>query len=144
MSLASSTAKFQLHGRRTVSTMQSRMKLVHARRKVPALAVDVPDLEDARDDASHPNISLTTIDQFGAESGAQAIRLLMERVNDGRQDARHHVFKPALRVRGSSRPLAATPMASRTRADRATPCQMGDRSRKSRASGIVVRDCLIR
>lgn len=51
--------------------------------------------------ASHPKISLTTVDQFGPEMGGVAARLLMERMA-GRTDAVHHQVQPVLRVRDST------------------------------------------
>jgi len=55
--------------------------------------------------ARHPLISLTTVDQSGAQMGATAVELLMERIRGGRATARHHSQHPSLRVRGSSRPV---------------------------------------
>lgn len=51
--------------------------------------------------ASHPLVSLTTVDQFGVEQGKAAARFLLERVR-GRTEAVHLQFAPELRTRGSS------------------------------------------
>jgi LacI family transcriptional regulator len=61
---------------------------------------------DGIDLAAHPLVSLTTVDQFGARSGAEAIQLLLERIQEGRTVARHHSVTPALRIRSSTRPIA--------------------------------------
>jgi LacI family transcriptional regulator len=53
--------------------------------------------------ASHPALGLTTVNQPGAEMGARAIALLLERVA-GRTDAVDEVFEPELRVRTSTFP----------------------------------------
>ena len=52
--------------------------------------------------ASHPGISLTTVDQQGVEIGRQAIGMLIERI-EGRTKPRRFVATPTLRVRDSSR-----------------------------------------
>lgn len=51
--------------------------------------------------ASHPLISLTTVDQRGVEAGQLASELLMERIS-GRTEPRHECFTPELRIRQSS------------------------------------------
>jgi LacI family transcriptional regulator len=53
--------------------------------------------------ASHPLLSLTTIDQPGAAMGARAVRMLLERLA-GRTEALHETFTPVLRIRNSTRP----------------------------------------
>jgi LacI family transcriptional regulator len=53
--------------------------------------------------ASHPAISLTTVDQSGVEMGERAIRMLLERI-DGRTAAENHQFSTTLRVRRSTLP----------------------------------------
>lgn len=58
--------------------------------------------------ASNPLVSLTTVDQFGADSGAQAIELLLGRIG-GRTNAEHRLIKPELRVRNSTRPPLLPP-----------------------------------
>jgi LacI family transcriptional regulator len=63
---------------------------------------------DDIDLARHPLISLTTVDQFGVKAGKTAIDLLMERIQDGRTDPKHHRIKPRLRIRNSSREVAAS------------------------------------
>jgi LacI family transcriptional regulator len=57
---------------------------------------------DNIDLAAHPLASLTTVDQFGRESGAKAVELLLERIQQGRRDPRHVVITPVLQVRGST------------------------------------------
>ncbi len=54
--------------------------------------------------ASHPLVSLTTIDQHGTEAGRNAIRLLLERIG-GRTQPKHECFTPELRIRRSSAQL---------------------------------------
>lgn len=53
--------------------------------------------------ASHPLISLTSVNQSGTELGATAVRLLLERI-DGRKEAIHHVIQPSLSIRSSTNP----------------------------------------
>lgn len=53
--------------------------------------------------ASHPALSLTTVDQFGFEMGERAIQMLLERI-DGRTTAVHHQSSNKLRVRNSTVP----------------------------------------
>jgi LacI family transcriptional regulator, galactose operon repressor len=60
---------------------------------------------DNIDLASHPLISLTTVDQFGRDMGMTATELLMERIRDGRRTPRHIQIKPQLRIRDSTRPV---------------------------------------
>jgi LacI family transcriptional regulator len=60
---------------------------------------------DNIDLAAHPLASLTTVDQFGRESGAKAVELLLERIQQGRRDPRHVVITPVLQVRGSTQRL---------------------------------------
>jgi DNA-binding LacI/PurR family transcriptional regulator len=50
------------------------------------------------------HINLTTVDQPRRQMGATAVRLLVERVDDGRTRARHLVVPPHLIVRGSTGP----------------------------------------
>ncbi|MFG3133803.1 LacI family DNA-binding transcriptional regulator [Streptomyces tendae] len=58
---------------------------------------------DNTDLAAHPAISLTSVDQRGAEMGQRAVAMLLERIG-GRTEPQHHVVTPALVVRGSSGP----------------------------------------
>ena len=51
--------------------------------------------------ASHPLVSLTTVDQHGTDAGRNAIRLLLERIG-GRTQPKHECFTPQLRIRSSS------------------------------------------
>jgi len=53
--------------------------------------------------AALPRIDLTTIAQPGAEIGATAVRLVLERIG-GRTEARHIVIPPSLVVRSTSAP----------------------------------------
>lgn len=58
---------------------------------------------DDIDLAGHGLVSLTTVDQFGDEMGAAAVRLLLERIQSG-GPSRRHVIDPVLRVRRSTVP----------------------------------------
>jgi LacI family transcriptional regulator len=51
--------------------------------------------------AAHPAISLTSVDQSGAEMGRQAAAMLLERIQ-GRAEPRHHTLTPRLCVRRST------------------------------------------
>jgi DNA-binding LacI/PurR family transcriptional regulator len=50
------------------------------------------------------HINLTTIDQPRHRMGVTAVRLLLERLDDGRRRAKHLVVTPSLVVRGTSAP----------------------------------------
>jgi LacI family transcriptional regulator len=63
---------------------------------------------DDVDIASHPAISLTSVDQSGEAMGERAIRLLLERIA-GRTDPVHFAVTPTLKARRSTRPAAADP-----------------------------------
>lgn len=82
---------------------------ISALRAVADLGLHADDVSvvgyDNIDLARHPLISLTTVDQFGVETGEAAIELLMERIRDGRSSPRHHRIDPLLRIRGSSRAI---------------------------------------
>ena len=52
--------------------------------------------------ASHPLVSLTTIDQYGERTGELAVELLMEQIKDQRVDPRHVLLDPTLVVRHST------------------------------------------
>lgn len=52
--------------------------------------------------ASHPLVSLTTIDQYGEQTGETAIELLMERISGSREEPKHVVLDPNLLVRNST------------------------------------------
>ena len=58
--------------------------------------------------AAHPLISLTSVDQSGVEMGAQAVTMLLERIQ-GRTEHREHLVTPSLQVRGSTSPPPAVP-----------------------------------
>lgn len=62
---------------------------------------------DGVDIASHPLISLTTVDQQGVEIGRTAATLLLERIK-GRTEPAQHVATPQLLVRRSTDPSAPT------------------------------------
>jgi LacI family transcriptional regulator len=63
---------------------------------------------DDIDLASHPAISLTSVDQAGEAMGERAIRLLLER-SQGRTEPIHFSTEPSLRVRASTAPAPAEP-----------------------------------
>jgi LacI family transcriptional regulator len=52
--------------------------------------------------ASHPLVSLTTVDQYGELTGETAVELLMERISETRDEPRHVVLDPILLVRNST------------------------------------------
>jgi LacI family transcriptional regulator len=52
--------------------------------------------------ASHPLVSLTTVDQYGELTGATAVELLMERITETRVEAKHVELEPILLVRNST------------------------------------------
>lgn len=58
--------------------------------------------------AGHPAVGLTCVDQDGAEMGAKAIRLLLERIG-GRTEAAHLTVEPTLKARASTRPVRREP-----------------------------------
>lgn len=58
--------------------------------------------------AGHPAISLTSVDQDGVLLGAQAVRLLLERIG-GRAEVTHFTVEPSLRPRSSTRPVPPDP-----------------------------------
>lgn len=55
--------------------------------------------------ASHPAISLTTVNQSGEEMGRRSVELLLERLA-GRTEATHVQIEPQLRIRRSTAPPA--------------------------------------
>ena len=61
---------------------------------------------DDVDIASHPAISLTSVNQAGEAMGERAIRLLLERIQ-GRTEPTNFSVEPSLKVRGSTRPAPA-------------------------------------
>jgi LacI family transcriptional regulator len=65
---------------------------------------------DDVDIASHPAISLTSVNQAGEAMGERAIRLLLERIQ-GRTEAIHFSVEPSLKVRGSTQPAPPEPTA---------------------------------
>ncbi|ROS61142.1 LacI family transcriptional regulator [Frigoribacterium sp. PhB160] len=52
--------------------------------------------------ASHPLVSLTTVDQYGVKIGATAIELLMDRIRETPTEPRHVELDPMLVIRNSS------------------------------------------
>ncbi|MFH8252669.1 LacI family DNA-binding transcriptional regulator [Microbacterium sp. B2969] len=90
-----STALFASHDELAIGALRA---ITEARHPISVIGYDDVPI------ASHPALGLTTVRQPGAEMGATAIRLLMERL-DGRTEAVHEVFEPELVVRSStSRP----------------------------------------
>ncbi|KRE31358.1 LacI family DNA-binding transcriptional regulator [Agromyces sp. Soil535] len=63
---------------------------------------------DDIDIASHPAISLTSVNQAGEAMGERAIRLLLERIQ-GRTEPTNFSVEPSLKVRGSTRPAPTEP-----------------------------------
>ena len=57
---------------------------------------------DDIDIASHPMISLTTVNQDGKRVGREAVSLLLERIAGTRATARHVQIKPELQIRKST------------------------------------------
>lgn len=55
--------------------------------------------------ASHPAVSMSSVDQNGELMGARAVEMLLERVQ-GRTEPLHEIYTPTLRARRSSRPPA--------------------------------------
>jgi LacI family transcriptional regulator len=51
-----------------------------------------------------PRISMTTVGQPRADLGREAVHLLLERLDEGRETARHVVVPPNLVVRATSGP----------------------------------------
>src|SRR5918994_1955608 len=61
------------------------------------------------------HVDLTTIEQPRREMGAEAVRLLLDRLDGGRGQSRHVVIPPTLVVRGSTGPPPARSARSDTR-----------------------------
>jgi DNA-binding LacI/PurR family transcriptional regulator len=61
------------------------------------------------------HVDLTTIEQPRREMGAEAVRLLLDRLDGGRGQSRHVVIPPTLVVRGSTGPPPARSVPSDTR-----------------------------
>lgn len=57
---------------------------------------------DGSPPAGYAGVDLTTVDQRARELGVMAARLLLERIEGGRPDARHEVITPTLTVRRST------------------------------------------
>ena len=55
--------------------------------------------------ASHPLVSLSTVNQYGEKTGEAAVELLLERIEQSRAEPRHVRLNPELIVRGSSAPV---------------------------------------
>jgi DNA-binding LacI/PurR family transcriptional regulator len=60
-------------------------------------------------------INLTTVDQPRPDMGKTAVRLLLERIRDGRKTARHVLMQPRLVIRGTTCHLAARSGAGRSK-----------------------------
>ena len=81
---------------------------LRARAEVGLTAADLSVVGyDNIDLAGNPLISLTSIDQFGFESGKKAVQLLLERIQEGRDTSEHFMLQPELRVRSSTQPARA-------------------------------------
>ena len=93
------TAIFAANDTLAIGAIRARAQLGLSASEVSIVGYDNIDL------AENPLISLTTIDQFGSESGVVAVRLLLERVRESRTTAVHHVVVPELRIRDSARAL---------------------------------------
>jgi LacI family transcriptional regulator len=80
------------------------LELLHAvaERGLTSADVSVAGYDDT-DMAGYPAVGLTCVDQDGAAMGAQAIRLLLERIG-GRTEAAHVTVAPTLKARTSTRP----------------------------------------
>jgi LacI family transcriptional regulator len=91
------TAIFAGHDGIALPVLQARAELGMTPADVSVVGYDDIDI------ASHPAISLTTVDQSGHEMGRRTIELLLERIT-GRTEAVHHVITADLRVRGSTAP----------------------------------------
>lgn len=89
------TAIFAGHDTLALDVMRVRDEEGLSARQVSIVGYD--DIEMA----SHPALSLTTVDQFGLEMGERAIGMLLERI-DGRTSAVHHQCGTELRVRSST------------------------------------------
>lgn len=61
------------------------------------------------------HVDLTTIEQPRREMGAEAVRLLLDRIDGGRGQSHHVVIPPTLVVRGSTGPPPARSARSDTR-----------------------------
>lgn len=95
------TAIFAAHDSLAIGALRARMELGLTADDVSIIGYDNTDL------ASHPIMALSTVDQFGRESGIQAVRLLLERIQNGRTEARHEMIQPELRVRDTTRPVTS-------------------------------------
>lgn len=91
------TAIFAGHDTLAIGALRARAELGLGSDQVSVVGYDNIDL------AAHPIVSLTTVDQFGRRSGARAIQLLLERIQEGRTVADHHSLTPQLRLRHSTR-----------------------------------------
>jgi len=78
-----------------------------AERGCPYGAVSVAGYDNT-DLAAHPLLSLTSVDQCGAEMGRQAVTMLFERI-EGRTEPRRYLVQPTLEVRNSTTPPRRAP-----------------------------------
>ena len=89
------TAIFAAHDQLALGVLKAMAELGLTARDVSVVGYDDIVIAD------HPGISLTTMDQHGVQMGAEAARMLIERI-DGRTESRQYLSSPVLRRRGSS------------------------------------------
>lgn len=92
------SAIFAANDTLAIGALRARAELGLTSEEVSVAGYDNIDL------AANPIISLTTVDQFGVESGRKAVQLLMERIKEGREAPDHYSITPELRIRSSTRP----------------------------------------
>ena len=89
------TAIFAAHDQLALGVLKAMAELGLTAREVSVVGYDDIVIAD------HPGISLTTMDQHGVQMGAEAARMLIERIQ-GRTESRRYLSNPVLRVRNSS------------------------------------------
>ncbi len=92
------TAIFAANDTLAIGALRARTELGLSATDVSIVGYDNIDI------AANPMMSLTTVDQFGRESGEIAVHMLMERIRNERSEARHHMVTPELRIRNSTQP----------------------------------------